>query len=76
MLVENIWYQLMQIITGIYFPSSSWGPPLLLLEDDRLSRKASPGGSFAPKRTSPLGSLNEPTMSTHLRSPLLFPVVD
>jgi len=31
----------------------------LLLEDDSLKRTASPGASFAPKRTSTLGSLNE-----------------
>ena len=42
------------------------GPSPLLLEDDRLTRTALPGASFAPKRTSTLGSLNEPTISTRL----------
>ena len=44
------------------------GPPPLLLEDDRLTRTASPGVSFAPKCTSTLGRLNEPTMSTRLHT--------
>ena len=33
-----------------------------------LKRTASPGASYAPKRTSTLGSLNEPTMSTRLHT--------
>ena len=44
------------------------GPLPLLLEDDRLTRTASPGASFAHKRTSTLGSLNKPTMSTRLHT--------
>jgi len=43
------------------------GCPHLLL-DDSLKRTASPGASFAPKRTFTLGSLNEPTMSTRLHT--------
>jgi len=44
----------------------SLGSSPLLLEYDSLTRIASPGASFAPKRTSTLGSLNETTMSTRL----------
>jgi len=44
------------------------GPNLCLLEDDSLTRIASPGASFVPKRTSTLGSLNEATMSTRLHT--------
>jgi len=40
----------------------------LLLEYDSLTRTASPGASFSPKRTSTLGNLNEVTMSTRLHT--------
>ena len=46
----------------------SQGSSPLLLEYDSLTRTASPGASFGPKRTSTLGSLNESTMSTRLHT--------
>jgi len=42
----------------------SQGSSPLLLEDDSLTRTASPGASFASKRTYTLGSLYEAAMST------------